>query len=592
MSQKQKLELTWIGKENRPKLEPRILLEDPEKSYHAPHRVTENDIFDNRLIFGDNLLALKSLEREFSGKVQCAYIDPPFNTQQAFEHYDDSVEHSIWLSLMRDRVELIHRLLAPSGSFFAHIDDNELGYLIALIDEIFDRRNRISVITFKQSSASGPKAINPGLVTTNNFLIYYVKDKTAWTPNRVYVPTARDDRYSKLIENYAEPFTNWRLVNLKDGFLKHHRLATWNDAKGRFTDQLEEKLSEFVLSNPERVVRTARVAPRDVNESARFALLKSTKEPEKVFRSEREYNEDYYFLRGEQLIFYKSKTKTIDGRICTASPLTNLWDDILSNNLHNEGGVTFPNGKKPEALIKRCLELSTQAGDIVLDSFAGSGTTGAVAHKMGRRWIMVELGEHCHTHILPRLRRVVDGEDRSGITAAIGWKGGGGFRYYRLAPSLLHQDKWGNWVINKEYKPEMLAEAVCKLEGFKYAPSEIVYWQHGHSTEQDFIYVTTQNLSHDQLQQLSDEVGPNRTLLVMCAAFRGKPDRYPNLTIKKIPKAVLSRCEWGKDDYSLQVENLPKAPPPQGQMDLLSDEVSGEEKFEHVQSLTTQGARE
>jgi adenine-specific DNA-methyltransferase len=188
---------------------------------------------------------------------------------------------------------------------------------------------------------------------------------------------------------------------------------------------------------------------------------------------------------------------------------------------------------------------------------------------MYRRWIMVELREHCHTHIIPRLRRVIEGADPSGITKSVEWLGGGGFRYYRLAPSLLQQDKWGNWVINKEYKPEMLAEAVCKLEGFTYAPSETVYWQHGYSTERDFIYVTTQNLSHDQLQQLSDEVGPNRTLLVMCTAFRSKPDRYANLTIKKIPKAVLSRCEWGKDDYSLRVENLPKAPPPKGQMELI-----------------------
>lgn len=187
---------------------------------------------------------------------------------------------------------------------------------------------------------------------------------------------------------------------------------------------------------------------------------------------------------------------------------------------------------------------------------------------MGRRWIMVELGEHCHTHIIPRLKKVIDGEDKGGITEAVGWKGGGGFRYYRLAPSLLEKDKWGNWVINRAYNPAMLSQAVCKLEGFTYAPSDTVYWQHGHSTERDFIYVTTQNLSHDQLQALSDEVGENRSLLVMCAAFRGKPDRFPNLTIKKIPKAVMARCEWGKDDYSLRVEHLPKAPAPPGQQAL------------------------
>jgi adenine-specific DNA-methyltransferase len=215
---------------------------------------------------------------------------------------------------------------------------------------------------------------------------------------------------------------------------------------------------------------------------------------------------------------------------------------------------------KPEALIQRALYLATNPGDLVLDSFAGSGTTGAVAHKMGRRWIMVELGAHCYTHIIPRLKKVIDGKDDGGITESVKWKGGGGFRYYSLAPSLLEKDKWGNFVINKEFNPAMLAEALCKLEGFKYAPSDSIYWQHGHSTERDYIYVTTQTLTHEQLQQLSDEVGNDQSLLVLCIAFRGNSDNFANLTIKKIPKQVLSRCEWGHDDYSLKVENLPKAP--------------------------------
>jgi adenine-specific DNA-methyltransferase len=163
---------------------------------------------------------------------------------------------------------------------------------------------------------------------------------------------------------------------------------------------------------------------------------------------------------------------------------------------------------------------------------------------------------------------VIDGADAGGITEAVGWKGGGGFRYYRLASSLLEKDKWGNYVINKEYNAPMLAEAVCKLEGFNYAPSDMVYWQQGRSTERDFIYITTQTFSHEQLQQLSDGVGSDRTLLVVCSAFRGRKEGYPNLTVKKIPKAVLSRCEWGHDDYSLKVENLPKAPPKPGQQQL------------------------
>ena len=561
---KQKLELTWIGKEKRPKLEPRILLEDPEKSYHAKHRVTDGDIFDSRLIFGDNLLALKALEQEFSGKVKCIYIDPPFNTQQAFEHYDDGYEHSIWLGLIRDRAESLRRLLSDDGTLFVHIDDNELGYLIALLDEVFGRRNRIGVVTFKQSSASGPKAVNPGLVTTNNYILYYAKNKDVWSPNRVYVPGPRDDRYSKFIENYEDDFQDWCLIGLREAFLRSNKLQSWDDAKAKFADKLEAKLSDFVVTNAHRVVRTARVAPKDVNESARDALARSTADRTKVYRSVREDKDDYYFLGGEQLVFYKAKTRVIDGKSTTASPLTNLWDDLLSNNLHNEGGVSFPNGKKPEALIKRCLELSTTIGDIVLDSFAGSGTTGAVAHKMGRRWIMVELGEHCHTHIIPRLKAVIDGEDQSGISKAVGWQGGGGFRYYRLAPSLIVNDRWGNLVINPEYNAAQLAEALAKLEGFTYAPSETRWWQHGHSSERDFIYVTTQNLSAEQLQALSDEVGAEQSLLVCCAAFHGvtaasAAERWPNLTLKKIPKMVLARCHWGRDDYSLNVSNLPMA---------------------------------
>jgi adenine-specific DNA-methyltransferase len=265
----------------------------------------------------------------------------------------------------------------------------------------------------------------------------------------------------------------------------------------------------------------------------------------------------------------------------TGRPPETIWThtEVGSNRTSKaEVKALFDDAKsfetpKPEALLARIISIATSGGDIVVDSFAGSGTTGAVAHKMGRRWIMVELGEHCRTHIIPRLKKVIDGQDPGGVTDSVGWKGGGGFRYYRLAPSLLERDKWGNWVINKAYNAAMLAEALCKLEGFAFAPSETVYWQHGHSTERDFMYVTTQHLTHEQLLHLSSDVGPERSLLVMCTAFRGKAEAYPNLTIKKIPKTVLSRCEWGRDDYSLEVANLKPAPPPPGQQGLEFEEV-------------------
>lgn len=218
MSRKQKLELTWIGKDERPRLEPRILLEDPALSHHACHRVSETDRFDNLLIHGDNLLALKALEQDFRGRVQCIYIDPPFNTQQDFKHYPDGLEHSTWLSMMEARVKLLHSLLHPSGTLCVHIDDNELAYLTVLVDEIFGRANRVAICTFKQSSVSGPKARNPGPVSVASYLLMYAKAKPLWKFSRTYRATSRDSRYSKWIANFDAPASQWVLQNLSDAF--------------------------------------------------------------------------------------------------------------------------------------------------------------------------------------------------------------------------------------------------------------------------------------------------------------------------------------------------------------------------------------
>ncbi len=574
MTKKQKLELTWIGKDVRPKLEPRILLEDPTKSYHAKHRVNENDIFDNRLIFGDNLLALKALEQEFSGAIKCIYVDPPFNTKQAFEHYDDGLEHSIWLSLMRDRAILLHKLLANEGTLFVHIDDNELGYLISLLDEIFGRANRVSIVTFKQGAPTGHKAINPGVVSTTNFILVYAKNKAMWKPTRIFTGRERDKRYGKFLINPSDHHSKWKFSTLTEA-ISTKTGKKMIELKKEMGGELEKFTNDFVIENARCVAQFVRPDYEAVSKEAQDMIDASLATPSEIFHLPRPDHSDMYFIGGQRIIFYVAKLKEVDGHLVAGEPLTTLWDDLLSNNLHKEGGVEFPKSKKPESLIKRCLELCSDPGDWVLDSFAGSGTTGAVAHKMGRRWIMVELGEHCHTHIIPRLTKVIDGEDKGGITEGVNWQGGGGFRYYQLAPSLLLQDRWGQWVVNKDYNPEMLAAAICKLEAFTYAPSTDAYWQHGFSTENDFIYVTTQSLNAEQLQALSDDVGPQRTLLVCCGAFRGDASRYPNLTVKKIPKMVLQKCEWGHDDYSLNVENLPQAPKPEvsvaPQTDLFGD---------------------
>jgi adenine-specific DNA-methyltransferase len=571
--EKQKLELTWVGKENRPRLEPRILLEDPERSYHALHAMTEKDIFDNRLIFGDNLLALKALEQDFAGKIKCIYIDPPFNTGAAFEHYDDGIEHSIWLSLMYQRLEILYRLLRTDGVLWVHLDDNEVAYTKVILDELFGRGSASyrNSITVKANSPFGFKHTSASIFKSANQIFVYAKSG-GFQFNRVLIERSYDTAYRFVLKDRDRDYTKWEWNSIGDVTAGEKGYTSAREAKKALgKDTFEGLIAEFALMNAERVFRTAAVTG-GAKQKRLKTLNKSLGERSKVFRHPHD-DMDYYFIGGERVLFYDERLVEIDGGRLPGEAITDIWTDISWEGIAKEGDVDFPKGKKPELLVKRVLELSTKPGDMVLDSFAGSGTTGAVAHKMGRRWIMVELGEHCHTHIIPRMKKVIDGTDQGGITKVVNWEGGGGFRYYRLAPSLLEKDKWGNWVINKQYNAAMLAEAVCKLEGFVYAPSDGMYWQHGHSTERDYIYVTTQNLSHDQLQALNDEVGQSRSLLVLCSAFRGKSDRYPNLTIKKIPNAVLKRCEWGHDDYSLRVENLPKAPPKPGQLLLFDEEV-------------------
>jgi adenine-specific DNA-methyltransferase len=450
---------------------------------------------------------------------------------------------------MRDRLELLGRLLGDDGSIWMTIDDNEGHYLKLLCDEIFGRQNFVANCIWQKVYSERMDAT--GFSVSHDHVLVYRKTE-GFKVNQL-AKEQRSQQFNFFDQKVGKYYRRRSLRKEGSESRREDRPSMWYPIKAPDgTDVWPIK--------PDGTEGRWRWKKENVPENG--DLLEFTHKD------------------GRWEIYVKQYLE----ENATRPPNTIWLQEEAGHNHEAKLEVKAFNSEqvfdtpKPERLIKRILEISTRPGDWVLDSFAGSGTTGAVAHKMGRRWIMVELGEHCHTHIIPRLKKVIDGTDQGGISKAVNWKGGGGFRYYRLAPSLLQQDKWGNWVINKEYKPEMLAQAVCKLEGFTYAPSDTVYWQHGHSTERDFIYVTTQNLSHDQLQQLSDEVGPNRTLLVMCMAFRSRPDRYPNLTIKKIPKAVLSRCEWGKDDYSLRVENLPKAPPPRGQMELIALAGDGQEE--------------
>lgn len=546
-----KLELTWYGKDEPVRVEPRLLIENAALSNTAADPDTEN-----MLIHGDNLLALKALENKYAGQLKCIYIDPPFNTGQAFENYDDNLEMSIWLDLMRSRLQILHTLLRDDGTLFVHIDDQNLPYITILLDEIFGKQNRLYLITFKQGAATGHKAINPGCVTTTNFVLIYSKKKGCWRPHRVYTKRGRDDRYTKFITNVSDSYRDWKIISLIEAFADANEINI-PTARKRVKDN-PILLEQFVINNAVSVIRTARPDMKSVGKEIQEMVLASKAQPTEIYFLHRDGSPDMYFINGERILFYKDKLKNVDGELVSAEPLTTLWDDILSNNLHKEGNVSFPKGKKPEHLIKRVLELVTDEGDLILDSFLGSGTTIAVAHKMKRHWIGIEMGNQAYTHCKPRLDDAIADNDKSGITKAVNWQGGGGYRFYELAPSLINRDPFDEYVINDEYDADMLAAAVALHEGFSYQPDGNLFWKQSVGNESSYLFVTTRHLTSTFLDSIKDTMDDGEYLVIACRSFdSGLEKAYGNITIKKIPQMLLERCEFDKDNYNLNIVHPP-----------------------------------
>ena len=523
----QKLELTWVGKydEQQP-LEPRILIENPEYSYgEVETGVLPNGKAwkGNMLIHGDNLLALKALEQDYANCVKCIYIDPPYNTGNAFEHYDDGVEHSIWLSLMRERLILLRNLLAEDGSIWISIDDNEQAYLKVLMDEIFGRQNFVNNVIWEKKYAPSNDA--KWLSDTHDFIMVYAKRKDIWRPNLLPRSEVMNSRY-KNPDN--DPRGPWKPADFS--------VKTYNVT----CDYTITLPSGRIVSPPES---RAWVSNKD-----RF---------EELVRD----NRIWFGKDGNNVPSVKKFLSEVKQGMTTM----NIWkytevghNQDAKKEVKQFNSETVFDTPKPERLIERVLTLGSNPGDLVLDSFLGSGTTAAVAQKMGRKYIGVELGNHAYTHCVPRLKKVTDGTDQGGISKAQNWKGGSGFRFYELAPSLLKEDKFGNLVINKDYNADMLAAAMAKQEGFTYSPSEEHYWKHGFSSESDYIYTTTQFMTVEGLAAISEQMKDGESLLVCCTAFQPECRRaFPNITIKKIPQMLLGRCEFNKDDYSLNIVEMP-----------------------------------
>lgn len=571
--QLQKLELTWIGKGEEPKLEPRILIENPEYSYGDPNS-------PNMLIHGDNLLALKALEQDYAGKVKCIYIDPPYNTGNAFEHYDDGVEHSLWLSLMHSRLTHLQKLLANDGTILVQLDDNEIAYCRVMMDEIFGRQNFINQVSVKMKQTAGASGGGEDKKLKKNieYILIYAKNITKFESfNPVYDET---DLF-EVINEMRDAGKSWKYTRVLNGINEREFLKDTVDGSGEVIkiyrhnnityQTIPELMKKDNLTEEECYVKYFDKIFRDTNaqSSIRTRVMEATEGLGDFFsidyvpRSGRNKNKmTTVYYKGnnrDQIAWLSDICVKKRNRLVKLEKAGTYWDGFPLNNLTKEGGVKFPNGKKPELLIKKVLDLTTNENDLVLDSFAGSGTTAAVAHKMNRNWITVELGEHAKTHCYPRFKKIITNEDKAGITKDVNWQGGGGFKFYTLAPSLLKQDKFGNWVISQEYNADMLAAAMAKQEGFKYQPHESTYWKQGQSSEQDFIFTTTQFLTVEALDSIKDEMQPGETLLICCKSFQKEcKGKFGNITIKKIPLMLLGRCEYGKEDYSLNIINMPE----------------------------------
>lgn len=508
----QKLELKWVGKyDEREPLEPRILIENSEYSYGDTQS-------GNMLIHGDNLLALKALEQEYAGKVKCIYIDPPYNTGNAFEHYDDGVEHSIWLSLMYDRLVILHKLLAHDGVILINLDEVEHAYCKLLCDEIFGRQNYLGDLIWQKRKGGGNDS--RFFAIDHDYIIVFAKNAEKKIHSKQWL-VSQSEEYLRRYKEYDE----------------NGKRYYW-DTLAR--NGLQNAIPVSVLCPDETVLHiNSQKSQETINKGLLDGTVRLTKS-----KNGWTLHHKVYMPNGQVLRSILSDVGT-----------NKTAGDEIKQLFGSNKAFDYP---KPETLIQRLLELVTSPGDLVLDSFLGSGTTAAVAQKMGRRYIGVELGNHAYTHCYKRLKMVTDGTDQGGISKGQNWKGGSGFKFYELAPSLLNKDKFGNFVINKEYNADMLAAAMSKQEGYIYQPHVQVYWKQGQSSESDYIYTTTQFMTVESLDAIEGTMVEGESLLICCTSFQTEcKNRYKNITIKKIPQMLLGRCEFAKDDYSLNIIDMP-----------------------------------
>lgn len=505
-----KLELTWVNKKTNLDIEPRILVEDAKFSYGDKES-------PNMIIHGDNLVALKALHRDYANRIKCIYIDPPYNTGSAFEQYDDNVEHSIWLNLMYSRVILLRDLLTDDGTIWISLDDNEAHYLKVVCDEIFGRKNFIADVAWEK--VDSPRMDSKLFSSRYDHTLVYAKEIEKVQINRLPVEEV-PEHYDKVSEDGRKYY------------LKPLRYM------GNADSRADRPNLYFGITAPDGI----EVFPKK-NDGTDGRWRWSKERVEENF-------DRIEFVKGRNGWSVYSRIYAQDDATRPPETLWNFLDAGSNRNAKAEIKALFKNDKvfdtpKPEKLISLILTVSTSEGDYVLDSFLGSGTTTAVAHKMNRKYIGIEMGEHAYSVCVPRMKMVIDGE-QGGISKNVSWKGGGGYKFYELAePLLVKNPIIPVYDVNPSYTFEMVCEAICKIEAFTYAPAG---FYHGHSTENRFIHVTFEFVNGEYVSELASKLSDKQSLIIYCLKHQRDIALPDNIEIRRIPKDIQDKCNFESED--------------------------------------------
>ena len=410
-------------------LSPKVLTHFKKFDKDGEHKLTQINRDENLIIKGNNLLALHTLKKQYAEKVKLIYIDPPFNTGKDEFKYNDRFNHSTWLTFFLNRVKCAKSLLSSDGFFCLNIGNEELAYAKIILDEIFGRENFLNQISMTTNEASGFKATSSKIFSTSNYLLFYRNNENG-AIKKIYTKKNYDQAYKYVFLNKESPYSEWKYISIKEAVANELGISVKQLGLNYNSNELSEMLAEYADKHKNLVFRTAAISGGALKKR-RETIIKSKNEKRIVFRHPKEDIESFYILNGEQIVFWSNNYRLIEGELVPASSLTDVWTDIKWTGIANEGDVVLKNGKKPESLLKRIIEITTNENELVLDFFSGSGTAGAVAHKMNRRYILIEQMDYIHDLPEHRLKKVIQGE-QGGISKIVNWQGGGSFIYCEL----------------------------------------------------------------------------------------------------------------------------------------------------------------